>query len=118
MAGFGCPLRVWRCALADWLNLSGTESTRAFLRFKLNGLTFAQAFEAGALYRRMVYEYIIAAIFRGNEAESFFITKPFNFTSTHISTQNQQQQQVTTLKFYCSHNQFFENLTRTSVRFR
>jgi hypothetical protein len=30
-----------------------------------------------------MHENVIATILRGNEAEALFITKPFDFTSTH-----------------------------------
>ena len=84
---------------------AGRLPLRAFFRFKLNALPFAQTFEAGALYRRMMHKHIFTAILRGNETESFCIVKPFYCTSTHKHSATQKTGN-NRMKFHASYHPF------------
>jgi len=66
---------VLRIGLADEVLLGGNvgrlETLGTFFYIKGDRLTFAQGFEARALDRVEMYEYILTAVRRGNKTKTF-----------------------------------------------
>ena len=59
-------------------NLRSLHTLLAFLSHEGNGLAFFQAFETVAFDSFEVYEQVVTATLRSDEAEAFFIVEPFN----------------------------------------
>ena len=53
--------------------IRGRRSLRGLLQLELHLLAFRQALEAGTLNRGMMYEHILATVFRGNKAKAFSV---------------------------------------------
>ena len=78
--------RPYRPPKLEGYNLLSLWALSAFADFKFNLLVFFQATESVALNLGVVHEDILRAIFRSDEAETFFSVKPFNGSFCHVKT--------------------------------
>ena len=64
-------------------NIGSLQALRTLLDIKVYCLTFNQGLEAVAGNCGKMYEYIFAAISRGDKTKTLGIVKPFNCTCSH-----------------------------------
>ena len=61
----------------------GSRTLRALRHIELHLLTLSQGLEAGALYGRMMDEYVLAAIFGRDKSKALAIVEPLDSSSYH-----------------------------------
>jgi len=83
------------CAVLQLLDLNRRRTLRTVFDFKLDALTLSQATEAGRIDSGLVYEDILAAVFRGDKTEPLLVIKPLDRTFellSHIDRDSKNQQ--------------------------
>lgn len=68
----------------DLFYVYGLIAFGALSHFELNFLTLFKRFIAGSVNSRMMYEYILSAIFTGHEAITLSIVKPLHCSCFHV----------------------------------
>lgn len=73
---------VWRIGLLS-NDIGRTGTFRTLLDLVGDALPLGERLESTTLDSAMMDEYVLAAVGRGDEAETFFVTEPLNCTCSH-----------------------------------
>jgi len=70
---------------SDLYDVDRARTLGARLGVERHGVVFGQRLEAGTLDATMVDEYVLAAVVRGDEAETLAVTEPLHFALSHLA---------------------------------